>query len=216
MGIIVISGIDGSGKTSIIDIIQEELLKQGIKPRYAWLRYNHYLTKLLLAFCRFAKYTRYKHFKKSRVVYHDFHQSKLISYMFVWSTYIDTFFASIIKVYIPLCFSNRVIICDRWIYDIMVDLEVDTKLNFNSGSFFNRLYKNLLPKNVNYFLIMRSFELVKTTRDESINDDNFSIRYKYYQRHANDPELNVINNDGTIEDSVKQVMGKIDDEFTIR
>lgn len=208
--LIVVSGVDGSGKTSIIEGVQAFLESEGIDNRYIWLRYNHYLTKFLLAFCKFTGFTRYEHFEQSRVVYHDFHRSKIIAWAFVWLTWIDTFLASLLRVYIPRLFSKKAIICDRWAYDIMVDLEIDTRLDFSEGSFLHTLFKLILPDDAKCFVISRNLEATKGTRDESVNDRNFPIRHQLYVRHEADRDLNVIDNNGAINESIDQVLSQVE------
>ena len=211
--LVVVSGVDGSGKTSIIEGIQSYLDSHGYRNRYIWLRYNHYLTKFLLAFCKLTGFTNYEYFKESRVVYHEFYRSKIIAWAFIWLTWIDTFFASLFKVYIPHLFSDRAIICDRWVYDIMIDLEVDTKQDFSQGSFLNKLFKALLPADAKCFVISREIEVTKGTRDESVNDKNFPVRHHLYQQHGKDSRLQVIDNNGTIEQSIASIIHKVGANF---
>lgn len=203
--IFVVSGVDGSGKTSVIDCLQKTLESRGLQTRYVWLRYNHYLSKFVLAFCRYTGLTRYFHFVDSRVVYHDFHRSKIISWLFIATTFIDTLFASFFKVYLPALFTNKVIVCDRWVYDIMVDLEVDTRVQFSDGRWLKRLFLSLLPSASVCFVITREQSLVRGARDESLNDDNFPVRCELYLRHAKDGRLHSIDNNGSIEQSVEQI-----------
>ena len=207
--IIVISGIDGSGKTSIIEGVRKEISSRGHKSRYVWLRYNHYLTKFILAFCRVAGYTKYHHFEKSRVGYHDFKRSKIVSWLFVISTLIDTFFASAVKVIVPSLFSNTVIVCDRWVVDIMIDLEVDTGIKFSENCFISKLFRALVPTGSQYFLIMREKGVVRKERDESLNDRNFDIRYSLFEKHAKHPDIIAIGNDGTLDETIGKVTGLI-------
>lgn len=204
--VIIVSGIDGSGKTTIIEAVEKGLRKQGRGSRYVWLRYNHYLTKFILLFCRIIGLTKYEHFKASRVGYHNFHTSKIVSWLFVGSTFIDTLMVSIFKVYLPAICSEKTIICDRWVIDILIDLEVDTRLNFSHGSFVSRLFKSLLPTNNQYFIIKRGFDVVRQTRNESMNDRNFPRRYELYERHSNEPDITVIDNNGTIENTIRQIV----------
>lgn len=204
--IIIVSGIDGSGKTAIIEAIISELARQGCETHYVWLRYNHYLTKFLLAFCRGIGLTKYEHFEKSRVGYHNFHKSNLISWLFIMLTFIDTLCVSIFKVYIPSFFSKKTIICDRWVIDILIDLEIDTRLDLSHGSFFCWLFKSLLPGHSHYFIIKRDFDVVRKARDESMNDRNFPRRYNLYERHSCNPEVKVIDNNGTLRNAIKQVV----------
>jgi thymidylate kinase len=207
--VVIISGVDGSGKTSVIEAVKTELERQGNTVNYAWLRYNHYLTKFLLAFCKFTGFTQYEYYENSRVVYHNFHKSKVISWLFIILTWIDTFFSSLVKVYIPLRFSKKTIICDRWVYDIMVDLETDTRIMFEPECFHTKIFKWLLPAESKSFLIMRDYEKIRQTRDESMNDSNFEVRFMLYKRHASDPDLMVVDNDGELAETVAFVVRTI-------
>ena len=49
---LVISGIDGSGKTSVINALKEELERQGHSTQYIWMRFNHYSVKVMNALAR--------------------------------------------------------------------------------------------------------------------------------------------------------------------
>ena len=49
---IIISGIDGSGKSTIINETHKVLESEGKQVGYIWLRFNHYLTKGMHAIAR--------------------------------------------------------------------------------------------------------------------------------------------------------------------
>lgn len=176
------SGIDGSGKTSIIDGVSGVLESNGYRTKYVWLRYNHYITKILLIFCRLIGLTKYKTIDGVRVGHHDFYKSKIISYAFIWLTYIDTLIVSLLLVYLPRLFSNVTIICDRWILDILIDLEIDTKINLDD-TFILKMFFALIPDNAKCFIIYRDYDLVHDAREEHKIDKNFKDRYElYYSR----------------------------------
>lgn len=204
--VIAISGLDGSGKTVIIRALENKLKKQNISTSYVWLRYNHYLTKFLLAFCRVIRLTKYHNIDGIRIGYHEFYRSKLISYLFILLTYIDTLMISVITVYIPALFTSNTIICDRWIFDIMVDLEIDTGINLNKGGFIKKIFKAIVPKNAFYFIIQRNpQELIKVRRENDI-DRNFMKRIELYQVYSLDPVVKEIQNDRNIHDAVDQII----------
>jgi hypothetical protein len=201
----VVSGIDGSGKTSVINTLQEILKNKGYKSKYVWLRYNHFLTKLVLGFCKFSGFTRYEYFIDSRVVYHEFYKSKIVSLFFIWFTFIDTLIASFFKVYLSSKNYDGYIIIDRWVFDIMVDLEIDTRLSFSEHSFFYKLFTSLIPKEVDYFLINREYNIVRLQRAESLNDKNFPARYNLYDLHSENQFIIAIDNNGNFSETIKNI-----------
>lgn len=205
--IIAVSGVDGCGKSTIISEVISALEKQGKQCRYVWLRYNHYLTKGLLAFCRLAGLTRYEYFDGVRVGYHEFYRSKLISHLFIWFTFIDTLMASVVLVYIPAVFSNKVIVCDRWAVDIMVDLEVDTGIGFVPSGFYHRLFTALLPKGSRSFIIDRDPDLIRQVRKENVHDRNFLKRVNLYKKHAEYGYARMVDNNGGIGRAVGRILG---------
>jgi thymidylate kinase len=207
--ILVISGIDGSGKTSIIKGVQKALVGKGHKSRYIWLRYNHYLTKFLLAACRLAGLTRYEYFENSRVGYHDFHKSKFISWLFIILTFVDTLVISFYRVYIPSWLSNKIIVCDRWVFDIIIDLEVDTGIDFSKGTWLYKCFTLLHTDNCRCFIIKRGYEVVRKARDENINDKNFSKRFSLYEKYAKNSSVILVDNNESIEKAVEQIVSVI-------
>jgi thymidylate kinase len=201
------SGIDGSGKTSIIDGVTDAINKEGVNTRYIWLRYNHYLTKLLLVFCRIVGLTKYHKVDGQIVGYHNFYKSKIVSYLFIALTYIDTLIVTVLLVYLPSIFSKATIICDRWVLDILIDLEIDTKLVLQN-TFVSQLFFALVPDNAACFIIYRDYESVLHARDEHKIDKNFKDRYGLYYSREHDG-FQVINNtkdlNNAITDAIEMV-----------
>ena len=180
--IIALSGVDGCGKTSVIEELRNALSKEDKGSRYVWLRYNHRLTKFLLALCRFSGFTKYENIGGVRIGYHEFYRSKIISYLFILFTYLDTFFATLVAVYMPALLSRKVVICDRWIFDIMVDLEVDTGIVFVQENFLSKVFKRIVPKGAHCFLLQRDQQELTKLRKENVLDKNFSKRLQLYQQ----------------------------------
>lgn len=207
MGLIIaFSGIDGCGKTAIIDETRKVLMRKGQSSKYVWLRYNHYLTKVLLAFCRLTGLTKYEDVNGLRVGYHEFHRSKFVSYLFILLTYLDLLAATVVRIYVPSLFSRQVILCDRWVFDIMVDLEVDTGISFAPGTFLAKVFRGLIAQNAVCFLIVRDFDIVRKTRWENIFDRNFPKRFELFQRLSGDSRIKVIDNSGSIQGAVEKLI----------
>ncbi len=183
---------------------------RGLSCRCVWLRYNHYSTKFLLALCRLLGLTEYEYFGELRVGYHNFHRSRIISVLFILLTYIDILFISLLKVKLPALFSNRTIICDRWIPDIMVDLETDTGVEFRVGRLLTKAFLGIMPKRTRCFVVQRDREAILEGRPENAHDRNFPRRVELYERQANDLHLNIVDNNGTIDDAVASVKDSLD------
>ena len=203
--IVSLSGVDGCGKTAIINELRVMLAARGQRSRYVWLRYNHYTSKILLGFCRLAGLTRYEKKGGVRVGYHDFEKSRIVSWLFVATTYLDTLLASLVKVYVPSLFGSTVIYCDRWIVDIMVDLEIDTGLRFERDTWPGRLFWRLVPARCRCLVIDRDEGKLKAARPENAIDADFDQRIALYRRHAADPRITALRNDGSVAEAAERI-----------
>jgi len=163
---VAICGIDGSGKTSVAEALAQMYRDRGRKVAVIWLRYNHYLTKLVLAMGRLLGYTEYERFDGFRVGYHNFFRSRALSHLFIWTTWLDTFLASAARLYIPGLLSKRITICDRWIPDILVDLEIDTAIPVADHPVYGPLFWCLVPRGIPVLLLHRPWEDIRSARPE--------------------------------------------------
>ncbi len=197
--IVAVSGVDGSGKTSLILEVERLLQSKGNATRTVWLRYNHYATKALLVICRLLGLTKYEYIESGRVGYHEFHKSKVVSYLFIWLTFIDTLIVSFVLVRIPSIVSSSVIICDRWILDILVDLETDTGISLDEDSFIHKAFVSIMPSETTCVLIERNREAVIDSRKENARDKNFPLRWRLYQQHAKSRWVVPLRNNTSIE-----------------
>ena len=204
--IIAISGVDGCGKTTVIEGVRLELGSRGYKTSYVWLRYNHYLTKIFHAFCRFAGFTRYEWHDSIRVGYHEFYRSTLISHLAIILNFIDTLIASFFLVYIPALLTRRIILCDRWIIDILIDLQVDTLKYLGPDSFWGRLFLKLIPGNAKCFLILRDTSMVEAARPEHAHDKNYIPRRDLFIKWGKNARCITVDNNGLIQDTIRQVL----------
>lgn len=208
--IISFSGVDGCGKTTIIEGIRSALEAQGYETSCVWLRYNHYLTKFLHAYCRITGYTRYEYFGNLRIGYHEFHRSRIISFLEVALTLIDTFFSTLILVYVPWLLSNRIIICDRWIPDILIDLSVDTRWDLDRRRLWVKLFWKLVPKHAKCFIIDRNTASLEKARPQHIHDMNYESRLHLFKESSQYPRIITIENNMGISEAVQQVLNHLD------
>ena len=144
--------------------------------------------------------TKYETCDGIRVGYHDFYKSSVISFLFILFQYLDAVRVKYTKILPVLKKPNHIIILDRYVYDILIDLAVDTRKNNLIYSWFGRRFRDLLPKDSITILVRRDLQTVLDVRPEGKVDRNFESRYKHYQQLNENLGINVINNEGTLEE----------------
>ena len=95
---------------------------------------------------------------------------------------IDTFFAYIIKVRLPLKFTNDVILCDKFVYDILADFMVETRDLSLLDKGITKLFLRLIPKDTPViFISVDRDEIVRRKPGVLIDDEDYDFKYKVYQ-----------------------------------
>lgn len=197
--IICISGIDGSGKSTACEHLAAHIAASGYKVQVKWLRFNHVLSKPLLIFCRLVGLTRYEHIDGTRMGYHNFHRSKLISWAFITLQYLDALRVFYTRIRPSIQNDHSVIILDRYIPDILIDLKIDTRIEDLQRRTIGRAFWRLLPSDSRLILIRRSREQVLSARPENRLDDNFDRRFMHYEALAREARIHTIDNDTSVQ-----------------
>lgn len=206
MRYIIISGIDGTGKTSIINELMKELKNQNIPVKYLWLRFNHYTVKIMNALARVFKLSVIVNLENEEVWQHQFYKSPLFCRLYIICSYIDN---SLAKLKL-LGIREDVVVCDRWIPDTLVDLGAECRLpEMISGKWYTR-FMSLLPKQNILFVIDRDYGEILSSREENRTNPDFSFRYDLYQQLMQKKEVVVIDNSGTVMQSVEKILKQLD------
>ena len=202
--IIYVMGIDGSGKSTIAEHLASRYREEGFNVDILWLRFNHVITKPLLAFCRLTGLTKYETVNGIRVGYHNFYKSSIISSLFIFFQYLDAIRVRYTKILPKLKDENNVLILDRYVYDILIDIAVDTGNKNIFQSWMARKYRELLPENVVTILVQRDLKDILIVRPEGKVDRNFESRYHYFQELDGVSNINTIKNDKALDDLLKE------------
>ena len=189
------TGVDGCGKSSVIDELIKEYGRNGIKARRVWLRFNYFFTRPLLLFCRITGITR--RVKKGDKIFsiHDFYKSRLIAFMVQYLHLIDTFFAYIIKVRLPLKCTNDLIFCDKFVYDILADFMVETRDLSLLDKRIAKLFLKLIPNDMQVISFsVDKDEIIRRKPEVLIDDEDYDFKYKAYQLIMQRFNLNPLQN----------------------
>lgn len=209
--VICVSGIDGSGKSTLVDWIADRARDAGQEPVVLWLRFNHVLTKPLLALCRLIGLTRYEVVDGIRVGYHDFFRSRLVAWTFVLLQYVDALRVRWFCIGPKLGDPRKVLILDRYVYDILVDLGVDTRLAGLCDNWAGRWFNRLLPRGAVCLHLIRGKEELLEARPEAAVDDNFPLRLRLYEALVDRQEVITIRNDEDLATLYRRVAGVLVD-----
>jgi len=125
---IMISGPDGTGKSTISESLQDYYKSENMGVESVWLRFNHYFAKVVNIFGRIFGKSYYEIYSWGKAGYHDYHG--IIGYFYIYAVYLDhiIFRMFLRKKYLENT-DVEVLIIDRYILDIMADLIVDTSKN---------------------------------------------------------------------------------------
>lgn len=208
MKYLIISGIDGSGKTSIINALERNFKGNNIDTLVIWLRYSHYCVKPLHAISRLIGLSKKYDTTLGEVWRHEFYKSTLFCWLYIRLTFLDTLIG---KLKLKLKIRNKpdIVICDRWLNDILIDLAVKTRdENFLNSKWFFR-FKLLLPKKNREFLIFRDEKDLLECRLENRDDPDFKFRLKQYEKLKQQKTVISIDNNRNIKDAVKDVLNSI-------
>ncbi|PHS73124.1 MAG: hypothetical protein COB22_02325 [Cycloclasticus sp.] len=199
-------GVDGSGKTALATAYLKRLNKTGEPAVHVWSRYRNYLSKPFLGVMRLTGHNRKEMIDGVKIGFHDFSENRFIAYSFLMFQWLD----QVIDIVYRFRRRRGNIVCDRCVIDTLVDLCVDTGMD---GYIFGRYGKSLItlmPKGTVYFIVNRNKSLVFNSRPDVRADKNYDRRIKLYSRAAKIFGLIFLDNDGSIEYSIEQIVKQVD------
>ncbi len=202
---IIISGIDGSGKTTVINALTETLHTEGYTTQYIWMRFNHYSVKVMNALARVLGLSVKVHNAFGDVWEHRLYKNRLFCKVYVWCSYIDNILAR----RKALKLNADYIICDRWVSDTLIDLGAECRINDILDSKWYKRFQNILPEDSVQFVVTRNMDDIVGCRVENTTNPDFPYRYKLYENLMKKIDVHRIDNSGTIEESVKQILDNL-------
>jgi thymidylate kinase len=192
---ITFSGLDGSGKTKHIDVLQKNFLSSGIKTHKIWSRagsfpfVNNILKIMGFIFSRNSR----KIDKKETITQskRNLPKNKFINSSWVLINIMEMIIFYFVKIRVPL-WLGKVIIADRYIYDSIIDLEGITKTgNFNRGLY--RLLFACVPKpDISFYLDLHPTTILERGSDEI--EEELNENYEYYNNITRDKNFIIIDN----------------------
>jgi thymidylate kinase len=121
--LIVLSGLDGSGKSTHVAWISAALARQGEPYRIVWLRWVILTSLPLLAYGRLRGYSRrhYNPRSQTTIVEPLYHRSRVMRSLWPRLFALDIALAAWWRVLRPLR-RGETVVCDRYVHDVIVDI----------------------------------------------------------------------------------------------
>lgn len=201
----IISGPDGTGKSTIVSALEKYYNYKGLSTRTKWMRFGHLLARGVNLIGRVLGKSYYQEYKWGRVGYHNY--QGIIGYVYIYSVFLDyyvfNFFDRLKSAWLP---QVDVIIIDRYVLDIMADLIVDTQ----RVELVMRLFKKIaLSKIRNYqYLILACDSFKAKQRRPDLKDDlKYEDKVSAFNYLAQALDVRVLNSgENTVETIIEEIV----------
>ncbi|MDZ7319508.1 MAG: hypothetical protein ONB11_10160 [candidate division KSB1 bacterium] len=204
-GFIYFFGVDGSGKTALAKLLLEEFQRRGIKSKFVRLRINYFFTRPLLIYAKLAGYTQRLNINGVPLVYHNFHRSRCLSQLVRFCHLMDTAIMYFFKAYLPLKLSRRTIICDRFVYDVLVDFMIEGKNHSLYQQRIGRWLLSLLPERAICLFVTTQLEQIIQRKPEVLYDRDFLEKASLYYQLDRRFHFHKLDNNGDIEATLHEL-----------
>lgn len=206
---IYLTGPDGSGKTSFIKEIENELEESGFKTFHIWLRSPKILSKPLMAYCRFAGLTKYKTIDGIKYGSHEFYRSRFVSWLYPILQFIDF---KIKNTLILRRIKNNTythFLIDRHALDTLVDVMVATGRFDLHQQVLGKKFLSLVPTNSQIIVMQADEYKIRERKKDTLFDPHLSKKIKAFEILSRELNLDVIDNNRPYGVVKKDVFKKI-------
>ena len=118
------SGIDGSGKTTQVKLLENRLKQNGVQTLKMWSRWRPLLSLPLLQVLRRTGRVRVHKADFLSVVEFQDPKNEAIASLWCFATQLENFLKTSLKIFFPLTL-GRTVLCDRYALDLLVDGKSD-------------------------------------------------------------------------------------------
>ncbi len=192
---VALAGVDGSGKTFLLERLARRLGAAGVPHRHVWSRFRNYLSKPLLALARLTGHNRKEVRDGVRIGHHDFAGAPWLAWPFLLLQLADGAIDAWWRYRRPA--DPRLVLADRCLYDTLVDLAVDTRLEDVVFGPAGRWLVRRLPAPRLAVVVERPVAAIRAARPDALLDRHFARRRALYRRLAREFSLPVVRNTGT-------------------
>jgi len=143
---IVISGIDGSGKTTLVSWLVKYLRSKGYRAKYVWIKSKHTFAYLISQILEPLGWQRtFRNPNGIIISRFELYDSRFARKVWPTIEFLSALPLIIFKVKLPLLLGYRIVL-DRYMIDTITSIALSTKNMKFADSFLGRLLLKMMPK----------------------------------------------------------------------
>ncbi|KPL79812.1 nucleoside/nucleotide kinase family protein [Herpetosiphon geysericola] len=177
---IYITGSDGAGKTTQVRQVIDQLTAQGLPVAHRWLRFPFRLSTLFLVYARLRGLSWYESHPHGQHGYWDFRSSWIMKHLFPILLWLDALSVAIQSLYWPIA-TGKVIVCERFVVDMLADLMVATQDFDLLNRWYARWYIRLIPAGAVILLLDGDPTCIRQRRKDLVYDRVLPERIRAFQ-----------------------------------
>lgn len=219
MRLVCITGIDGTGKTTLSRKLVSSLSRQGISSKYIYGRTYPVVSRLMMwlgktimlsQFNPWNDYPTY-HSKKKQTM-----RNGVLRWLYSAAIYIDYFPQIIIKL-LPDFLSQRIVVVDRYIYDTIIN-DLAVHLNYSEKEITNAILRclSVLPIPTRTFLIDISEEIAFARKNDIPHIDYLKERRPIYLTLKYIPNVVFLNGEKPLENLEEEILTELSIIFGVK
>lgn len=211
--LVVITGLDGTGKSSLSKAVVDEFHSRG---HDAFLAYGRYLPRLLYPIVLFGRNTIFSSsgidddYAQHQAAKEDFFDNDILAKTYEIAIILDYTPQFLHRVILPL-YQHNIVVCDRYFYDTLLsDLAGDVIRTPSDAILRYDSYSKIIPR-PDYEFYLRVPASISMERKDDIPSEGYLIeRERYYEKFSE--EYGFIELDGTLtlDQLTEQILSEID------
>ncbi|MDI3488524.1 MAG: hypothetical protein PWR26_1241 [Methanosarcinales archaeon] len=195
--LICFTGIDGSGKSTLAEMLVGRMDAEGMEVRYVHNVYNSLLLRPIMELMKRTVFKgktiseNYWAFESTR---NELFEKPLLSTLYKYAVLLDYIAQTVFSVKMPLIMGKNVV-CDRYVYDVIVNLAVELHLSREETKRLARWCFRVLSKPDVLFLLDVPEDVAYKRKDDVPSIEYLRERKRVYMDVAEDG--GIIRLDGT-------------------